>query len=473
MNSKVNKFIKNFSYTLSSNIISFVISTLVVLIIPKVIGLEAYSYWQLYIFYSSYIGFLHFGWNDGVYLRYGGDEYDSLNKSVFFSQFIMLGILQGAILVLVFVLAPSQSDRNFILKATAICMLIVNLRGFLIYVLQATNKIKEYARVTIFDRLLYILFILIFLFSGGDSYKLIMLFDLLSKCISLLFAIFICKDMILLPIRNFKLNFSETFANISVGVKLMISNVSSMLIIGIVRFGIERSWGVTTFGKVSLTLSVSNLLMLFINALGVIMFPVLRRIEKDKLAGIYKRIRDLLMVVMFGMLIFYYPVRVLLSYWLTEYTESLKYMALLFPLSIYEGKMALLVNTYLKTLRKERRMLQVNMISMSLSLLTTVFTTLLIRRLDLAVLSIVLLLMFRAVVSEVVLSRILGISLLGDIALEITLSLAFIVTGWFGASFITPVIYLICYIVYLVIKKKDLIETKSFYKALIKLRELS
>ena len=72
MNNKALDFIKNFSYTLSSNLLSLVISTLVVLIIPKLIGVEEYGYWQLYIFYTSYIGFLHFGWNDGIYLRYGG-----------------------------------------------------------------------------------------------------------------------------------------------------------------------------------------------------------------------------------------------------------------------------------------------------------------------------------------------------------------------------------------------------------------
>ena len=46
----------------------------------------------------------------------------------------------------------------------------------------------------------------------------------------------------------------------------MFANIASMLIIGVVRFGIERSWDVETFGKVSLTLSASNLMMLFINA---------------------------------------------------------------------------------------------------------------------------------------------------------------------------------------------------------------
>ena len=78
MNSKAIEFIKNMSYSISSNLVSLIISTIVILIIPKIIGVEEYGYWQLYLFYTSYIGFLHFGWNDGIYLRYGGKEYKKL-----------------------------------------------------------------------------------------------------------------------------------------------------------------------------------------------------------------------------------------------------------------------------------------------------------------------------------------------------------------------------------------------------------
>ena len=45
MNSKISKFIRNFMYTLTSNLISLFISTLVILIIPRIIGVQEYGYW--------------------------------------------------------------------------------------------------------------------------------------------------------------------------------------------------------------------------------------------------------------------------------------------------------------------------------------------------------------------------------------------------------------------------------------------
>jgi hypothetical protein len=251
----------------------------------------------------------------------------------------------------------------------------------------------------------------------------------------------------------------------------MISNIASMLIVGVVRFGIERTWDITTFGKVSLTLNISNLLMLFINALGIIMFPVLRRTDKKSLPSIYKVMRDLLMVVMFGMLIFYYPAKEMLTNWLPDYTESLRYMALLLPLSVYEGKMVLLVNTYFKALRKEKLMLRINLLVMSISMLTTIVTTIVLNNLGVAVFSIVLLLMLRAVVSEVAISKILNLYLLKDIFLEIILTLAFIISGWYFDSILTLIIYIGFYLTYLVIQKNALIDTKDKIKSIISSKE--
>ena len=49
--------------------------------------------------------------------------------------------------------------------------------------------------------------------------------------------------------------------------------------------------------------------------------------------------------------------------WLPQYAESLRYMVILLPICIFDGKMSLLCNTYLKVLRKERQLFYFNLIS--------------------------------------------------------------------------------------------------------------
>lgn len=473
LNVKLLKFIKNMSYTISSNLISLIVSIVVVLIIPKIIGVEEYGLWQLYIFYSSYVGFLHFGWNDGIYLRYGGEKYSELNKKLFYSQFIMLlfsQIIFGIIIWLLSIILIPDINRTFIIKMVSLSMIIVNTRIMLIYILQATNRIKEYARTMMIDRLVYIFLVVIFILIKIKDYRIMILADLIGKFISLVYCMFLCKDIVFNKVNNFYFSYSEMLSNINVGIKLMFANIASMLIIGIVRFGIERAWDVVTFGKVSLTLSISNMMMIFINAIGIIMFPILRRTNQTKLANIYSTMRDFLMIILLGSLIIYYPLKSIISIWLPQYAESLIYMAFVFPIFIYEGKMALLINTYLKTLRREKMMLKINLISMLVSLITSFICTQIFANLDMAILNIVILLAFRSALAENYLAKILNIDVKKDFFLEVALTVVFVLSGRFVDSWYTLFIYGISYFIYLIIKRKDIKETIYYFKKLIKVQ---
>lgn len=471
MKEKLINIVKNFSYSMSSNLISMLISTLVVLVIPRIIGVEDYGFWQLYLFYSSYIGFLHFGWIDGIYLRYGGEEYEDLDKPLFFSQFYSLFLLQVVFaLILVFVSFNfiNDVDRLFILQMIAIEIIVVNTRHMLAFILQATNRIKDYAKVTIFDRIFYASLLIILLLFGVKNYRLLVTADLTGKIVSLFLAMYLTKDIVFRKITDFKNVIDEIIANISTGIKLMFSNIANMLITGVIRFGIEQNWSVAVFGQISLTLSVSNMFLMFINALGMVIYPILRRINTNSLTRVYSIMRDLLMAIVIGMLILYMPIKSVLSQWLPQYAESLNYMALLFPIIIYESKMSLLINTYMKALRYENTLLKINIVTMILSFILTYLSTSMFNNLDFAILSIVMLMAFRGVVSEIFLSSTLKVTVMKDIILELLMTAIFIYTAWVINSWMTPVIYGAIYVVYIIIKRKDLKESVGYVVGILR-----
>ena len=470
MNNKALGFLKNFSYTFTSNLLTLVVSTLITLIVPRLIGVADYGYWQLYMFYSSYVGFFHFGWNDGVYLRYGGEKYEELNKKTFFSQFIQLFTLQlilALFVVIVSIFYIEGGDRTFIFQMIALNLIILNVRYLFLFTLQATNRISEYANIMLLDRILFIAIVLLLLFAGSRDYHLMVAADLVSKVISLLYAMYTCKEFVFMRLSEFTFDFEETYSNISVGIKLMFANLASKLNIGIVRFGIERQWDVETFGKVSLTLSISHFMMVFITGIGVVVYPILRRTAKEKLAPIYVLMRNFLMITTLSFLVFYYPARVVLTAWLPDYAESLMYMALLFPLVIYEGRITLLINTYLKTLRYEKVMLTINTVSVVITSLITIFTTVILHDLNLSVLTILVGQVLRALIAELFLAKKLGINLTKDIVLETLLTAVFILSGWYVDSWYSAGIYGLSYLVYLFIKKNDVIKTYTEMKKMI------
>lgn len=473
MNIKAINFIKNLSYSIIANVVALLSSFLIVLVVPKIIGVEEYGYWQLYLFYTMYVGFMHLGWNDGIYLRYGGRKYEDLDEKLFFSQFYSLLILQLFFSVVILGsanLLVEDNDKVFIISMTAIVMVIMNVKNMPLFIFQATNRIKEYAIITMSSKILSILFITILLVCGVRGFQLLIISDAIAKLISLFISLYLCKNIIINKISNFKIYVSEIFENIAVGSKLMFANIASLLIIGSVRFGIERSWNVETFGKVSLMLSLSNLLMVFINAVGIIIFPILKRTNERNLSSIYINIRGFLTVVLFSTLILYYPLKEVFRIWLPEYTDSLKYMALLFPIIIYEGKVALLINTYLKALREEKLMLRINILVLSITIPLTLFTTYWLKNLELAIASIICLLALRSIIAEFYLSKKLKISLIKKISIEVLITMIFVISAWFIDSWFSTLIYSITFFMYITLNKKDLYLVVKRLKSITEVR---
>ena len=471
MNTKLRNILENITYTFTANILTMLISIIMTLILPKFLGVTDYSYYQLYIFFISYVGFFHFGWIDGIYLKIGGMEYNDLEKSNYVTQFWMLNLLEIIIAAIISIFALftiKNIDKSFVLISTSVCGVITILRTYLLFILQSTNRIKEYAKYTRVDRFIYFALVIVFLFLGFKNYKIILYIDIFSKLVALVLCANKMKDIVFGKLNISKNTLLEIFENISIGIKLMLANIASTLIIGVVRFGIQKNWDIETFGKISLTLNISNLLMTFINAVAVIMFPLLRREEESNLPKIYVILRNTLMIFLYMMLIFYYPIKLILSTWLPQYADSLRYMALLFPICIYESKMSMLINTYLKSFRKEKSMLIINTISLILSLILTISSVFILNNLTLAILSIVFLLGFRCVIGELVLTKIMNILIYKDIILETVLTAIFIISRWFINNMFCSIIYTCFYLIYVFIKRKDIKRTILLFKKILR-----
>lgn len=468
MNNKTTRLIKNAYYTIASNFISLFISTLVILIIPKVVGVAEYGYLQLYIFYSSYVFLANFGWNDGIYLRYGGQNYKDLNKPLFSSQFHMMFLFQTVLGLSVIALSFAFKLQDpFILFSLVVCMFLTNVRAMLHYTLLATNRLQEHAKSNIYDRLLYCICIVVGLSVGWKNHEYLILSDLIGKSISLVYAVYLCRDIVFQNIRAFQFNLKEAMENINAGIKLVFADVASILNIGIIRVGIERAWDVTTFGKVSLTLSISNMFMLFINAISLVLFPLLRRGGSGKYPQIYHSMRNIFIALLFGVLIFYWPLKLILTNWLPQYADSISYLSMLFPLCLYEGRMSLLVNTFFKTLRKEKLMIQMNLLSLGFSVLMVLITIVFIKNLDMAVFSILLVSAVKCILSEMKLSALLELSLNKEQVIETAVIVIFIMTSWFFVHRYSILLYAAVYLLYLLFNYKKIMGSVKLLKGLL------
>jgi len=442
---------KNISYTFVANALSVAVAALVTFIVPRFIGVRSYGLFQLYVFYSSYIGFLHFGWADGLYLRYGGEYYDKLDKSRISGQFWAMTAVELFFTIITLIIgltAVPDHEKGKVVALTALTIVIVLPRTLLQYVLQCTNRIKEYSVTVVTERLVYFLLVMGCIVISAQSFSYYILADVIGKIVALAVTCMYCIDAVFCRPESLVNILNEAKINITVGIKLMLSNIASMLIIGIVRYAIEVHWDVETFGKISLTLSISNLLLVMINAVALVMYPALRRTAEDRYAEIYVRMRTMLMTPALGILVFYYPLKVILSAWLPAYSDSLLYMAILFPVCVFESKNSMLNVTFFKTMRKEKMLLYINAITVTLSLLLTYISVFRLDSLDLAVLAIVILVAFRNVISEIILSFSLSISAKKSIIEELLMVICFIASSWMVGGVKGLLLYLVLYMLY-------------------------
>ena len=99
------------------------------------------------------------------------------------------------------------------------------------------------------DRFFYVILIFLAIIIRSISFETLIYADLASKAVSLLLAVYICKDIAIHSIRSFSINIREITLNIKAGIQVMFANTAGMLIIGIIRLGIEKAWEIKERGE--------------------------------------------------------------------------------------------------------------------------------------------------------------------------------------------------------------------------------
>lgn len=443
--------------------ISLGLSFLTSFIVPRVLNVEMFSFWQLFTFYVTYVGFFHFGVNDGVYLKYGGIDIGDMDKELVSGQFKCLFLIQvviASILGCIVFLVDIEPERKFVLVFTLLYMIVFNLSNYLSYIFQAANLTKIYSYSVIIDKIFFMLAVIIFVLSGNEFFQPYVLFYLGGKIASLIYCIYKGKTVISCKIRDRVRVIHELEDSIRVGIKLTISSMSSMMILGIGRFLIDSHWGVVVFGKISFALSLTTFVLAFVQQVSMVFFPALRRVDETEQIHVYQTMRRFCFFVMPLIYFLMIPGKWIISLWLPQYTDSLYYLGILLPICIFDAKMNMIFNTYFKVLRKEKTLLQINVVSLALSCFLSAIGTFVLESYWFVIVSMVISVVFRSVYSEFSINRVMGIKSTGKPAFEIVLAAVYMLVSYFNVEYLQTFIALtVLYFAGIIMYKK---EFKSF-----------
>lgn len=343
--------------------VSFACSVIATLFVPKILGVEEFGYWQLFIFYTSYVSFFQLGLNDGIYLQHGGKTRDVIDKGLIKGE-LQVGILYQAVAALLIavygVFFEDDQGRMIVVVASAVYLLLSNTGYYLSYVFQSMNETKLSSLSTVVNRASYLPALCICVLFGVTDFRVYMVFYIFSQALSLVYCFWHARDFMASSSPAFKKAVRETLTSMKVGIILTIANVSGMLIMGIARLIIDAVWGLSAFGQISLSLSIVNFALTFISQAAMVLFPALRVAGVDKARHYYQEIRDGLAVILPFAMLLYAPLRAFVGFWLPEYSESLVYLAFLFPVCLFEVQTNLTVVTFLKVCNEAGALLKIN-----------------------------------------------------------------------------------------------------------------
>lgn len=363
------KLVENISAAMVAQLVNMLVSIATVILAPKVLGAEQYGYWQLFIFYGTYVSLFHLGINDGVYLLNGGKGRNEIDKRQIASQFwfsvaYQLAMVAATIPVAVFV--DTEASRMFVLLALAVFLVICNAASYIGYVFQAMNETKVYSQSVIVERGLLFAGLCILLVLGVSSFEPYVVTFIATKACALIYCLIRGHDFIFLRPEALSETARSAWKSIKAGSQLLVAVNAGSLVIGVARFAVDASWSIETFGMVSFSLSIVNFIMAFVGQVSMVLFPALRQCTRDELRRYFIKGRDVLAIILPASLILYWPACVFVDAWLPAYREATHYMALLAPLCIFDGRMNILCTTYFKVLRMETVLLVVNLTTLAL-----------------------------------------------------------------------------------------------------------
>lgn len=452
-------FIKNFIFAFGAQCVSLLASLAVTFMVPSVIGVKQFAYWQLFLTYVTYINISRLGLMDGMYLRLGGKKYDELDFDllsqerrafIVFQFFVACGVL-SAVLSL-----DLEGDRTFVFAACCVCIVIINANNYLNYILQAVNLTRVYSASVILQNLTWFVAVACVIFLKIYSYKIIIVMYIFGHVLGGIYMMLHTKEIVKYRKSSRQSVVLDIKENVKCGINLMVAQYAGNLIVSSARMIIDVSWGVEVFGYFSFSLTLSNVFLTFINQISIIVFPALRRVKSDQQQDAYYLLRNVLSIILPVVMLGYFPITIIVHFVLPQYEQSLTYLPVFLPICTFDGKMQMMCSSFFKSMRKEKTLLAINLVTLTGSIAMALIGAFAIRNIEFIAYGILVIVALRSIVSEIILSKLMSVNIYKELSQEIIVVLLFVILAKYLNAAQMFLEYGIIYILYLLINRERL-----------------
>jgi len=363
-------FKKSLAKVFSVNLLQLISSLIVGFFVPAVLSIEGYASLKTYTLYMSYIGLLHLGFIDGLYIKYGGKKYEEIDKGTLKSEHIFLVVFQFIISIIFFIV--SLLTKNIIIFLFSISILPYMLHTFFKNIFQATGNFEKYSKIMYIYTFTYIILnITLAILLKNDNYIIYCLTTFISNIVS----VFAIEIMFLKELKGKKITIKkEILNNIKVGFFILLGNLIVIGLFGIDKWFVKLFLSTEDFAYYSFAVSMLNLINTLINAISITFYNYLfENNDEEKI----NRLKKYLMILGGFASTAYFALAFIVEFFIEKYVPSLEIIAITFSVFPYMILInALYINLY-KVNKKEKHYFKVVLMILLISIIYNIIALIL------------------------------------------------------------------------------------------------
>lgn len=350
-----------------SNIVKLLAGIFVAFLLPKIIGVTDYGFYKTFTLYSTYVGLFHFGFIDGIYLKYGGKDYSDLEKSTFrlFTRTLIIFELFISAVLLAFGLFFLHHELKFIFICLSAFLFFYNVTTYYQFISQITSRFKELSlrniiqSVFIGASVIVLWLISIVNPSLTISYRPFLICYVSIQMLLTIWYVFTYRDITFGICDSFKKNAKFLLTLLILGIPLLVSNLCQTFLLSLDRQFVNVLFDTETYAVYSFAYNMVTLVTTALTAVSTVLYPNLKKARNDSdgeaiIQSLYPKLVGLVLLLVFLCLAVYFPLTWFISWFLPKYSDSLPIFRIILPSIATSSAVTLIMHNYYKIYGFER-----------------------------------------------------------------------------------------------------------------------
>ncbi len=371
---------KNLFYVFLSKIVVLIIGVVAGFIIPWILGVEEYGYYQVFILYMGYLGLFHFGFNDGIYLKYGAYDFNKIPRDKFIGYFKYLLLKQLLLMIIgIFIaLIFFEEERRFIFLMLSFSIVLVNLISYFYFISQITRNFKLFSLLSILQKVL-ILIPIIFSIVFGGFYQTFIIANLLINFVICCIYIYIYREIVIgKKSKILKKDLKELYL---LGIPLLLGNFVAVLIFTFDKMVIDILYSVEELAYYALAVNMLGVVLLFFDSIYQVLYPNIKRLAVSSYNEIYMHLSNIVMWITFIGVSSYFAFSFLINAFLKDYTSSLEIFSILIVGVMLRGENAIVKRPFILSEKKQNINFIINLVILIISIILNILAFIIFKNL--------------------------------------------------------------------------------------------